>query len=404
MATTILNLNNNTPAAPAGSVNVTWQFDSSNPVNVSAYVANISSLWSNLGNATNNLILSNANFATTFNQISSVIWTWANTTAATGYTTQQSSPVLGLAGTYWTGSVSAVDSWTIQNVLTTNTPTDSASWSQLTFVHSGAPGAAQVLLPPGSIANPGISFNNDPSTGLYNLGSGQMVVSASGIRCLTVSENTVEVTVNTLSFSAGEGVAVQAVDPDSQAAISFNTGSLSAGNMKSIGLTQNSSDLTVGSFSSAQAGRMYFNTTTGLVRVYDGAELNSLAPVRIKSNLTGQSAAISATTLFAIPASQGGMYRITWEASITTADGVSSSLGGSTGFQVRFTNVTDSVVKTSNPTTANISAANTTGTSISGVVNAYAKAGTNLQYLFGYTSNTPGQMIFDLNIYAEYMG
>jgi hypothetical protein len=174
--------------------------------------------------------------------------------------------------------------------------------------------------------------------------------------------------------------------------------------MSSIGLTQNSSDLTVGSFTSSQAGRTYFNTTTGLVKVYDGAELNTLAPVRIKSNLTAQSAAISATTLFAVPANQGGLYRITWEASITTADGTSSSLGGSTGFQVKFTNLNDSVVKTSNPTTATVSAANTTGTSIGGVVTAYCKASTNLQYLFGYTSNTPGQMIYDLNIYAEYMG
>src|ERR1039458_2947928 len=39
-------------------------------------------LWSALGNAGAALTLSNANYATTFDQTSAVNWTWANTTAA----------------------------------------------------------------------------------------------------------------------------------------------------------------------------------------------------------------------------------------------------------------------------------------------------------------------------------
>lgn len=401
MANAIYNFSNTVPAAPAGSQNIIWQFDASNPINLSGYVPLVSSLWSNLGNAAGNLILSNAGFTTTFNQTSSVVWTWANTTSSTGYATQKSSPVLTIAGTYWTGVASAVDSWAIQNVLTTNTPTDTLAYSQLTFTHTGAAGAAQMLLPPGSVGNPGIAFNNDATTGLFNLGAGQLVLSAAGTRALTASTITVEVTVNQLTFSAGQGCITQVIDPNMNPCVNFNPGT---GTIASIGLTQIAGDLTTSSWSATQAGRMYYNKTLNVVKVWDGVELNTLAPTRVKSNLTAQSAAITATTIYAVPANMGGEYRITWSASITTADGVSSTLGGATGFQAKYTNLNDSVVKTSNPTTANISAGNTTATTIGGVVTAYCKESTNLQYLFGYTSNTPGQMIYDLNIYVEYLG
>lgn len=131
------------------------------------------------------------------------------------------------------------------------------------------------------------------------------------------------------------------------------------------------------------------------------------ANIVAKSTLTAQTAAIAATTLYAIPSSGAGLYRVSFVATITTAattGAATSSLGGSTGFQLKYTNIADSVVKTTNPTTANISAANTTGTSISGDLFAYCNASTNLQYLFGYTSNTAAQMTFDITIYVEYVG
>ena len=115
-------------------------------------------------------------------------------------------------------------------------------------------------------------------------------------------------------------------------------------------------------------------------------------------DLTGQSAAITATTLYAVPAT--GMYRVSWVATITTADATACVLGGTTGFQLKYTDGDDSVVKTSNPTTVTSSAINATGTSISGTFNAYCKASTNLQYLFGYTA-TGGQMRYNLHIKAE---
>lgn len=120
---------------------------------------------------------------------------------------------------------------------------------------------------------------------------------------------------------------------------------------------------------------------------------------------TARSAAIAATTLYAVPATQKGMYRVSYEASITQAATTSSSLGGANGFQVKFTNGNgDSVVKTSNPTTPVVSAANTTGTTISGALYAYCNGGTNLQFLFDYTSVGGTPMQYDLAVFAEYLG
>jgi hypothetical protein len=90
-------------------------------------------LWNNLGNATGPLTLANGGQATTFNQTSGVNWTWANTTAATSSSTQNS-PVHALNGTYWNGSASASDGWTIQDVVAGN-PTNGSS--TLTFAHTG---------------------------------------------------------------------------------------------------------------------------------------------------------------------------------------------------------------------------------------------------------------------------
>lgn len=114
------------------------------------------------------------------------------------------------------------------------------------------------------------------------------------------------------------------------------------------------------------------------------------------ARLTAQSAAIAATTIYAVPTSQPGMYEVAWQASVTTVDTTSSTLGGAAGFQVKFTDANDSVVKTS-AVPVITSAGNTTGTTISGVQIVNAKGGTNLQYTLGYTAGT-GDMRFDLSI------
>ena len=124
-----------------------------------------------------------------------------------------------------------------------------------------------------------------------------------------------------------------------------------------------------------------------------------------RSLLTAQAAAISATTVYAVPSSGAGMYRLNWVATITQAATTQSILGGSLGFQVKFTNGNgDAAVKTSNPTVAENANANTTGTTISGTLCGYCAASTNLQYLFDYMSVGGTAMNYDLAIFVEFLG
>ena len=83
---------------------------------VLADLPSISVSWSSLANPAGNLTLSMGTDTTTFNQTSNTPWLWANTTTATGSTTN-ASPLLELAANYWTGSASAQDLWTLGSAL-----------------------------------------------------------------------------------------------------------------------------------------------------------------------------------------------------------------------------------------------------------------------------------------------
>jgi len=173
---------------------------------------------------------------------------------------------------------------------------------------------------------------------------------------------------------------------------------LSAGNVQITGASGESSASIVLNDNGSGVG------FDGIVNSYNANNLTNagIATILASSKVTAQTAAIGATTLLSTPAA--GMYRISYVATLTTA-GTTSSLGGTTGFQIRFTNGNgDTVVKTSNPTTANISAANTTGTCVTGVVCGYAGSGTHIQYLFGYTAGSPTTGAYDLAAYVEYLG
>jgi hypothetical protein len=122
-------------------------------------------------------------------------------------------------------------------------------------------------------------------------------------------------------------------------------------------------------------------------------------------DLTTQGAAIGATTLYAVPAGGGGRYRISWAASVTRASDISSILGGSTGFQIVYTDGDDSVSKTSPRTVTSgvdTDATNTTATALSGCIVVNAKASTNIQYQMGYTdSHTSTAMQYNLHVICE---
>jgi hypothetical protein len=115
-------------------------------------------------------------------------------------------------------------------------------------------------------------------------------------------------------------------------------------------------------------------------------------------DLTAQGAAIAAITAYTPTAD--GMYRVSWVATITRAGSVSSTLGGSSSFQLKYTDANDSLVKTTAAPVIN-SAANTTGTSISGTLVAYCKASTALQYIFGYTDGGGTTMQYNLHFKVE---
>ena len=155
----------------------------------------------------------------------------------------------------------------------------------------------------------------------------------------------------------------------------------------------------------ASTAASYFG---GKFSAYDGVStVGAGIPSLVATvSLTGQTAAIGATTIYAVPAAGAGMYRISWIAGVTTAASTSSTLGGAIGLQARFTDVDDSVVKTTTAINANamISSANSTGTACSATINANCKASTNLQYLFGYTSSGATPMAYNLHINVEYLG
>lgn len=113
-----------------------------------------------------------------------------------------------------------------------------------------------------------------------------------------------------------------------------------------------------------------------------------------------QSAALSAVVLLAVPAGQGGLYEIKYNAKESFLDTVSCSLGGANGFQVTYTDPDDNTVPTTAPGPTNSS--NTTTANVQGVVVVNAKAGTNILFSFDYStgSGAPSTfaMLYNLHI------
>ena len=152
---TVLSSTPSTPVTTSGNITATLLTQSANLVLagpttgsaanptfralVSADLPALSIVWSSLQPAAGNLTLANTTYNTTFNQTTAAAWSWANITAATN-STPQLSPTLNLNGTYWTGSASAADIWSIQNIPGAGTNPATV----LTFSHSGTPGGATV--------------------------------------------------------------------------------------------------------------------------------------------------------------------------------------------------------------------------------------------------------------------
>ncbi len=151
----------------------------------------------------------------------------------------------------------------------------------------------------------------------------------------------------------------------------------------------------------------------GLVKQY--AAINTVGqgvPAEYATvDLTAQGAAITATTIYAVPAAGAGVYRISWVATVTQAASTTSTLGGTAGYQVLYTDADDSVVKTTpaagapsagvNQAYSQTNQGNTTATQISGCIVVRAKASTNIQHQFDYTSAGATPMQYNLHVRVE---
>ncbi len=148
-------------------------------------------------------------------------------------------------------------------------------------------------------------------------------------------------------------------------------------------------------------------TLTGKITNYNGVATvsNGIPSEYATVDLTAQTAAITTTTLYAVPAN--GQYRVSWNAKITTAAGSSSTLGALT---IVYTDP-DGVVQTI--TAAVQSNAGVIETSDSGNLTMTVllglplllncKASTNVTYAMAYASNAAAAMNYNLHIKLEAM-
>lgn len=156
--------------------------------------------------------------------------------------------------------------------------------------------------------------------------------------------------------------------------------------------------------------RINVTTLTGggsLLVVYTGFVTNpNPTTTKTSSSFTTQSAALPATTLYAVPAGAGGLYRIGFSANVTQAATISCLLGGATGFQVIYVDAISGVTITTPVaplfgSTAALLAVNTTQNQCSGEVIVNAAQSTNIQIQFGYTSVGATPMQYSLNVTCE---
>jgi len=144
-----------------------------------------------------------------------------------------------------------------------------------------------------------------------------------------------------------------------------------------------------------------------LITEYNGIATvaNGVPAEYAQVNLTAQTAAITTTTLYAVPASGAGQYRVSWNAKVTTVDAVSSTLGALTIVYTDPDGIAQTITAPASVaagTIATSSAGNTTTTVLLGMpLLLNCKLSTNITYAMAYVSNTPGSMAYNLHIILE---
>lgn len=143
----------------------------------------------------------------------------------------------------------------------------------------------------------------------------------------------------------------------------------------------------------------------GVITTYNNITLvgNGVPSQVATVDLTGQTAAVGTTTLYAIPAN--GQYRLNWNAKVTTAAGVSSQLGGLTIVYTDPDGIAVSLLMAGQLASGGFqqsATANTTGTVMIGFTTMLnCKSGTNVTYAMAYASNAANAMTYNLHIRLE---
>ncbi len=382
---------------------------------VSADIPTGTVTWDQIGSAATNLSLSNGTFTTTFAQTSSAAWDWRNTTPviapalnltsaanASGGSTVYQGTITGFgSGLGFVGASVTIAGFV--NAANNGTFTVSAATGSSITVNNAA-GVSETHA--GTVVSSVVT--NSPILTLRATYAGASNVAA--FDTWTIQDITGSVIANptstlTIAHSGSTGIAAVSVPvlkvtgagTTSNAALQFTTAGVNWGF-----ITDGSSR--VAAIANGATVFTLFGTGLSLplpIIAYKGINTvsNGVPSELAVSDLTAQSAAITATTIYAATAT--GMFRVSWSADITTAATTSSVLGGTNGFQVLYTSPTDSVVKTTVAGASITSAANTTGTATTGSIIVYAKTGTNIQFTYDYASVGGTVMVYELHIKVE---
>lgn len=246
----------------------------------------------------------------------------------------------------------------------------------------------------GSAALPSINFQSATTTGLSRV-SGALTLSVAGTGYWNVD-------------STG------AWQPNSNGSYDLGTTSFRVANLYVNGIpagctltspTINTPTISAPTISGVAA--MASATLSSTVTNYNGiATVGNGVPSEVATvDLTAQTASIGSTTLYAVPSSGVGQYRLSWNTKVTTAAGVSSSVSLTIGYTdpdgvvVSFTAAGVNSVGAIATTPAN--STTSTGVLIGVPLTLNCKASTNITYSTTYASNAASAMNHNLHLRLE---
>lgn len=241
-------------------------------------------------------------------------------------------------------------------------------------------------IPDGTAAAPALGFINESNTGFLRAGSGLLAVTSQGSSHFLF---------NTAGASAGANsiYAFASTNDPSAGGADAGISRLGAGSI---------------AFGNGSSGNTSANLSFNKVAKYNGVStVSGGTPAEYATvDLTAQTAAIGTTTLYAVPASGAGQYRLSWDAKVTTAAGTSSTLGALT---IVYTDpdgnavtLTAAALQTGGVVATTVTTNSVTTAALVGIpLTLNCKASTNITYAMAYASNAANAMAYNLHIKLE---